>query len=278
MRQMTQLTLQELKHVSLVILKDVHSFCEEHQINYTLYGGTMLGAIRHHGFIPWDDDIDIAMPRLDYERFCKEYQSSNGYQLFYSGNSNCLIPFARVCEMKETEATFPQSPWIDCKTGVWIDVFPLDNAPDDINKTEQHIQALKKLTRKLYLRRHAWAKYQDMPYLSWKIKLLIKKILYHGILNGDAKKLVNQYNQACKRFEHIQTKHFCNFSYTGFGMKEYQQWEDYTSTILVEFEGNMFRCLNGYDRLMRTKYGNYMELPPLDKQIAHPNCCMWKNK
>lgn len=99
---MKEMTLKEIQAVSLEILKDVHMFCLKNDIKYTLQGGTLLGAIRHNGFIPWDEDIDIAMPRPDYERFCQTYASENGYKLICRHNSECYVMYARVCEMEKT--------------------------------------------------------------------------------------------------------------------------------------------------------------------------------
>lgn len=98
------MTLKEIQNVSLDILKDLHKFCVENNINYTLCGGTLLGAIRHNGFIPWDDDVDVAMPRPDYERFIKEFHSEKGYILKARGASDddTFMAYARICDIEKT--------------------------------------------------------------------------------------------------------------------------------------------------------------------------------
>ena len=124
---MREMSLKDIQGVSLDILNEIHEFCQGNSIRYTLYYGTLLGAIRHNGFIPWDDDVDIAMPRPDYDRFINSYVSKKGYKLFsreINENENVYIPFSRVCEMEKTMVISPIIPWCSSLTGVWIDIFP----------------------------------------------------------------------------------------------------------------------------------------------------------
>lgn len=272
---MKEVVLDDLKKISLDILLDVHDFCTQNNIGYSLYGGTMIGAIRHKGFIPWDDDIDIAMLRPDYERFLRTYKSKKGYKLFHAHNSNSLIGFARVCEIEKTFATYPRAPWIDKETGVWIDVFPLDVAPDDELETNTHINELKDIQAKIYRLRNAKASIYKMQNIRGFLHY-IKNFGYRLTLDNPMI-LVYDFISKCQKYALFESKHFCNFSYTGFGIKEYQLLDDFSSFISVSFEGHDFLCCNGYDRLMKTKYGNYMELPPIEKQVSHhPMKIYWK--
>ena len=127
---MKEMTLQEVQKVSLDILKDVHDFCESHNIKYSLAYGTLLGAVRHKGFIPWDDDVDIIIPRPDYERFCREYYSSHGYKLYCPEDPANYMVFARVCDNEHTLVK-TNHPWASEQTGVWIDIFPFEGLPSD---------------------------------------------------------------------------------------------------------------------------------------------------
>ena len=95
---MEELTLTQLQQMELKILKDIHSFCVKENITYSLYGGTAIGAVRHKGFIPWYDDIDIVMPRADYVRFCKYYKSDHFVLTDRLIDNQTMLPFARVCD------------------------------------------------------------------------------------------------------------------------------------------------------------------------------------
>ena len=97
---MQELTLQEIKEIELEILKHFHAFCQENNIRYFISHGTLLGTIRYKGFIPWDDDIDVLVPREDYDRLLAIFQDNERYQLFhFEKDSRFLFPFAKLCDM-----------------------------------------------------------------------------------------------------------------------------------------------------------------------------------
>jgi len=150
---MKQLSLREIQDVSCDILKVVHEFCIENKIQYSLAYGTLLGAVRHHGFIPWDDDIDIIMPRPDYLRFCKSFHAS-GYQVFsHETTPDCIIGYARVCDMERTIVY--GSTWTQKRTGLWVDIFPIDGAENNRNDFEQRCLKVKKIFADMQVHRNA---------------------------------------------------------------------------------------------------------------------------
>lgn len=262
------MSLTDIQQECLNILLDVHDFCESHNITYTLYGGTMIGAIRHKGFIPWDDDIDIAMPRADYERFIREYTSLHDYKLFCHENSECLLAFSRVCEMKKTLVT-QSLMWINQDTGVYIDVFPLDGAPDDPLEAEKYISHLHRSWTYLKLSRVARRKISSYHKISIKLNILIRKILFRNIFTRNID-WTQKHIDLCKSISYGATNHFANVAFMEYKMKEYLELKDMQETILVDFEGSKFCCCAGYDNLMRHKYGNYMQLPPeKDRVLKH---------
>ena len=114
---MKEMTLNEIQNVSLEILKDFHKFCVKNNLTYSLDSGTLIGAIRHQGFIPWDDDIDVIMPRKDYDILCKTYRSEKGYKIISNINQSSFIFFARICEMDKT-VVYTDLPWYKEETGV----------------------------------------------------------------------------------------------------------------------------------------------------------------
>lgn len=271
---MKEMSVEDIQKISLEILKDVHSFCVEHGINYTLFGGTMIGAIRHKGFIPWDDDVDIAMPRPDYERFLSIYQSKNGYKLFPSGANGNYLAFSRVCEMDKTIAINHILPWTNQQTGVWIDIFPLDGAPDDLEEARCLLDNLKIRWKRCCYARAAKSSISSVTGYLNKAKVLVKKLIYNDFVVSP-KVVVDKYIRLSTKFKWGQTNHFWNCSYLRYGMKEYQEINDYTSTILVPFEDSSFFVCNGYDHLMKTKYGDYLQLPPEEKRKSNHALCSY---
>jgi len=135
---MKSIELNEQKQILVDILQNVHDFCKKNQINYSLAGGSLIGAIRHKGFIPWDDDIDILLHRDEYERFLQMYVDPSGiYQLHSMKNDpQYCYPFAKVEDTRTIINENVSGP----KMGISIDVFPVDDLFDDRDKCLSYIK------------------------------------------------------------------------------------------------------------------------------------------
>lgn len=199
------MSVREIQLIGLDILNEIHSFCVSNQITYTLYGGTLIGAIRHKGAIPWDDDIDIAMPRNDYNRFVNSFISLKGYRLFCPEKNNSYLTYARVCEMEKTVVLNEKFPWSRYQTGVWVDVFPLDGASDSLSDVENQLKGLRKQWRVL-------CRYRVSCGSSFPIKRALYRSFFK-ISRFDFSKARDCFVNDCKRFPFYKTGHYCNFSY-----------------------------------------------------------------
>lgn len=267
---MREMTLEEIQHVSLEILKDVHRFCVENGIKYSLCYGTLLGAIRHNGFIPWDDDIDIMMPRPEYEKFIRSYQSEKGYTLFAAenndGDTEVSIAFARVCEMKMTFVDTGIGPWCNKRTGVWIDIFPIDGAPDDDNKAWKRLNEMNRLSSlvsKLRIRKGYRFVYKAKT-LKFQIRLIAKNIVALFIRDD----VVGRYIGMCREYKFDETNHIANYSCAYYKEKERHRRDVMNSYILHTFESEQFYIISGYEDYLSRIYGDYMKLPPVDKRVS----------
>lgn len=259
-----ELTLRELQNESLEILKDVHSFCVANNIIYSVAYGTLIGTIRHKGFIPWDDDIDIIMPRAEYERFCQIFCSEHYKLTCRSQYDNCLLAFARVYDDKRTQCD-AVAPWICKDAGVFIDVFPIDYVSDDEKKFKQQYKILQKYWKNSATARAALGRFRkDKPW-KFNAKLIVKKLLYPG--SYFAKRYIDKQMHLLEIYTETKTNHWsqlgCLDSY------EYHNSSDFTSTLLLPFEDMEVMVLNGYDRVLTECFGNYMELPPVEKRKGH---------
>lgn len=255
-----------IQHYSLLVLKNVHDFCVKNNIHYTLFGGTLIGAIRHQGFIPWDDDIDIAMPRPDYERFVRSYQSDS-YQLFSrerQGHS-VFLAYARVCDMNNTYVMAETFPWSTYKTGVWIDVFPLDGMPADMELARQQTQIANNIFKKTNRARGIMAALNKRGRES-KLVYWFKTVVWRMILPYYRQwdKLIT----VCKKYDFEQSDYYSNIAFGGYGMKEYCRKDVLSEYVLHPFEQDEFYIMSGYDYALRSKYGDYMTPPPPEKQVA----------
>ena len=264
---MEKLNLSGIQQSSLKVLKDVHRFCVSNDINYTLFGGTLIGAIRHHGFIPWADDIDIAMPRPDYDRFVRSYESEEGYQLFARGRqgNSVFLSYARVCDMKETFVRTEIYPWSKFKTGVWIDVFPLDGMPSDESVARKHTAQANLIFKKTNRARGIMAALNARGKES-VLTYRLKTIGWHIILPYYEQ--WDRLEKLCRKYDFEQAGYYSNIAFGGYGMKEYCSKKVLSNFVLHVFEDSEFYIMSGYDQALRTKYGDYMTPPPVDKQVS----------
>ncbi len=274
---MQELTLKDIHNLSLEILKDVHAFCERENIKYSLAYGTLIGALRHKGFIPWDDDIDICMPRPDYEKFIRTYKSDK-FDIAYTGvecKYDCLIAYARVFDTKRTIAK--NAHWISERTGLWIDVFPLDGVSNDQAAYEAEFKEIYNQWSSIIPKKIQFTRIMDQQGIVNKLKLIKKKIKTLNGLGGH--KLQRFFNKRIQRIPYGSTQFWTNYAVVDGGF-EYIPIETFQNTVLVDFEGEKFRAMNGYDKMLRTFYGDYMQLPPEEKRIPHQSYIRfyWKNK
>lgn len=259
---MNQLSLKEIQDYSLKVLLHVHDFCVNHDIQYTLAYGTLIGAVRHKGFIPWDDDIDIIMTRDNFERFVREYESCEDYQLVAPYDNKSYIAFARVCDLKDTLVEC-RTPWSRYATGVWVDIFPMDSIDDDEAKHKVRYEKIHRDWAALAIPRGAKSPFSVQWGVSGNIKILVKKLLsFNGM--GLRKKVI-------AFIDEIRDKSFAGSSHCAqlaccdeYGFYEKQDFEEYTT---LEFEGHQLMAIKEYDKVLRLLYGDYMQLPPEESRV-----------
>lgn len=274
---MNIITVDEMKLIELNILIDVANFCEEHKLRYYLCGGTLLGAIRHKGFIPWDDDIDIIMPRPDYIKFLNEY---NKRESPYRVNSmiNHKNWYSTYADIEDTRTVKINGNFNNSgKHGINIDLFPMDGSPDDEGKRKRFWLINNILTRiaTLSALRFTVSKYyedRDVSFSGFRviartgIKFLgipIAKVICHFF---DLNQIVT--HRAMKY--DIDTSEYIGVStFPHYGYKECVKGASFLKVKKRIFEGIYFNTPDNYDEYLRNLYGEYMKLPPKDKQVSH---------
>ena len=255
---MREIETAELKQLELDILTDIHNFCTENGITYFLWGGTLLGAIRHNGFIPWDDDIDIAMPRKDYIRFMNSYYSERYRALSCETERNYPYCFGKVIDTH----TVKIEP-IRCKIqmGVDVDVFPIDDAYDEC-MTEKNIKNRQKMLR-------LWS----LVLLKGSSKNVFKKIAVEliramaAVTCISANRIARKVNQFGQKASDTNGKMLFADSNIKKPLRIESSW--ISKFKAHSFENGFFPVPIGYDALLRACYGDYMQLPPEEKRVTH---------
>lgn len=253
---MKQLNLQETKQIQLDILQSIHDCCVKKGIKYSICGGTLIGAVRHKGFIPWDDDIDIFLLREEYDKLINSFKDESGRYVLHclENDPNYNYPFAKV----EDSRTFIAEKVTAYHIGVNIDVFPVDNCCDTEEESLAYIRGAKK--------------YQTL----YKGKLVIpgKRNSFTTRLSIYGVKLITCFNSLRSLAEKLTKyskggKDYSKYVATmvsGYGIKELQPRSNFSSFIMLPFEDREFLAIKEYDRYLKSVYGDYMKLPPEDKR------------
>ena len=253
--------LLKVQPVLLDMVKEIFRVCEENDIHCFLYRGTFLGAVRHQGFIPWDDDMDVAMPRKDYEKFCRiapeKLGSAYCFQNWHTDDAYAH-PFGKVRKRGTVyvEAKCRRLP----ENGFYVDIYPLDFGPEDPD-------ARRALNRKLL---HLYRiKLMKCRYTPWREgdKIIWKKRI--GYLAYQAASFLVSQKQLVRWYEAIvlaQPESSCYYEQSALPRVPFfdRSWCD--AVAPYPFEDTQFPGPRDYDAFLSSLYGNYMELPPEDKR------------
>ncbi len=250
---MTELTHREIQLGLLEILKDIDAFCKKHHIRYSIAYGTLLGAVRHKGFIPWDDDVDLQMPRPDFDRFVSTYRSTR-FRCLYN-NERFTQYFAKV----EDPTTLCDEMKVSGKMqlGLNVDIFPIDGKPVGEENQIVHEKRVGKFVRRMFIIRRGFFSRYDINFA--KIEAFLHKPSYWL---GKAEAMLKKYDYETSGFRGTTC---CTFK----GLKEIFPGDVFDGYTTLEFEGVHFQSFEQWDRILRQQYGDYMQIPPVDQQRFH---------
>ena len=255
--------LRKLQKTELEMLIEVDRICRKYHIPYSLDGGTLLGAIRHNGFIPWDDDADIIMLRRDYEKFCKackkELDTDRFFLQDHRTDRHYLWGFAK---MRRNNTTFLREgqEHIKCHTGICIDIFYCDNVPDDPLLRRLHYFWCFCIRKGQYSK--VGRKTEKSPILrSWySLISRIPRDFWFWQMDLQAR-MTDRKETKLVRHVTFPLPQRCRY---GLPRKLFDEY------IEKDFEGHLFKIFKHYDRYLKMLYGDYMVLPPLTERQIHP--------
>ena len=256
-------TVEKMQTIVYEILCEIDSFCRQNDIKYFLSGGTCLGAVRHHGFIPWDDDGDVMMPRKDYEKFISTFGTSTTSRfkiLTLDNDKTCNLPYARVWDPNSRiihKTVYTPS------IGVNVDVFPIDGVSNNPVRRKLFYWKLKVLdnicseaTRKEYLPQHRF--------------VALRKIVGRIAKLFGAHTFASMMNSLAKHFDYETSDLVACSLPVHYGERETIEKKYMSKQVYMDFEKSKFAIPSGYDQYLRNLYGDdYMRIPDASKRKQH---------
>lgn len=264
--------LKILQSIEIEILKAVVEALEKLNLNYYISDGTMLGAVRHKGFIPWDDDIDISMPRKDYEVFVakgSEYLPKTLRLVNFKKNKDCIDYMTKIVDDRyKLLHTHPKNNRL---MSVWVDIFPLDGMPNTKLASKIHGLHLMYLRAKFKL-----SLFDDIVNITnvdrpWYEKVLIvlgKHINFQKIFNY--RRCMVQLDKSLQKYDYYKSQNVISFM-GAYKLKSIMPRSVYGEGTDYDFEGLKIRGVEDYEMYLTTLYGDYMKLPPEGKRNWHGN-------
>ena len=258
---MELLSTKEIKEKLLNILIDFARFCDKNNLRYYLSSGTLLGAVRHNGFIPWDDDIDVSMPYEDYKVFLKLYPQSGSpkYKLYSYDLGNNILPFAKLYDTSITVDS--DEGFIGELNNLWIDIFPLSSTYNNIRKHNRTWRKVHNILMcfwitngKTFRTKNQLYRFICSPIRIFKGKFYIKRL--RTFVEKTHKKTAN-------------SKYCADLSWGWTIKKQRIKKSNLDNRKTVTFEDHTFYTFNNYEEYLTDLYGNYMILPPISERVSH---------
>ncbi|MFV0255172.1 MAG: phosphorylcholine transferase LicD [Erysipelotrichaceae bacterium] len=259
---MNQKNLKKLQEIELEIFDEFQKVCEQHKLTFYLFGGSCLGAIRHQGMIPWDDDIDLCMPRSDYEKLIKiasESLDQNYFLQHFENETNCGFVFGKI-RRNNTVLSEEYSHQLKFHQGVWIDIFPCDNISDNT------------LIRSWDIWRFKF--YQNIYIINCGYNFPNSKKKYLKPIFNIIKPVAKLFNRETlvKKLKYLMTRHNNKttkavFPYGGaYGKSDILERSIFENSIVVDFENRKAKVFENYDKYLTSIYNDYLQLPPLEQR------------
>ena len=267
-----KIELDEMKKIQVEMLKYIDQVCKENQIKYFLIGGSLIGAIRHNGFIPWDDDIDIALTREDYNKLLNilKEESNKRYKLLdHSTQADYFYPFAKLVDSRTTmiENKFKNIE----NYGVYIDIFAYHGLPSNEKEKNKQYKKIKSLQRKIF---HCSLK---NPYNSNFFKNVLKFpfVTYARLIGPN--KILRKYDKVLNKYSVIDNEYAISNWPIYKKQSEIQNSKNLEKVVYHQFENIEALILSEYDQFLKTTFGEYMKLPPeSERKSNHDINVCWK--
>lgn len=264
---MKKINQKDQREIMLEILDYIHNICIENDLNYSLCGGTFLGAIRHEGFIPWDDDIDIMLIRDDYEKLMALLKKQSKYTILDYQVANYKYMYAKLCDKQSFQiSTYGEVP----QFGLFVDIFPYDNLPEDESEQKEFMKTVDIMNKewsissiKTYFHHRSYIKaFARMILLFPKyLKLKLKKsMVKRGIELND---YMQKYNTQDASYIGYVAWEYTEPIKEKFSKELFEEYENYL------FEGKYYRGIKDYDSYLTQLYGDYLKLPSESERENH---------
>ena len=263
--------LKKLQNVQVEILRDFDKVCKKYSLQYFMLGGSGIGTVRHHGFIPWDDDIDVAMVRKDYDTFLSVIDKEMGdkYKILtplVDKNYACNVTHL---QKKGTKFVPETSKNLKCDLCIDIDIFPLDNMPDDLKLRNRQLKKTWILNKLIFLCG------TGEPVIPWKgIKKIFAKIvcwmihIFLKIFHISPRWLYKKLQKEQKKYNDQECEYMCPFEVT-MASRAYISKEELYPLVEMPFESMTVYMPNQYDVYLQRLFGDYMQLPPESERVNH---------
>lgn len=262
---MKKLTPKEIKNIELEILIAFDKFCKEHKIKYSLGAGTLIGAIRHKGFIPWDDDIDIFMVREEYNRFVDLIMNGEKvdvFKVYLPTDSEAVFPFIKI--VNPNTIVYPQNRLKKYASGLWMDIFPVDCCGNSENEILKNVRFLKSNMTKLERSTMHYTNKNIVNRMKNMYLLIAQKIFHYRYWIFKKRIIEYPLPEQGKYWGTIRWPYYKGNGLCDVYPKEY--FEGYTEK---EFEGQKFMVFQYYDQILSHRYGDYMKLPDEKDRVSH---------
>ena len=261
--------VSEIQQMELGIMEYIHEVCQKIGVKYFLAYGSLIGAVRHQGFIPWDDDMDICMLREDYEKL-QDYliaHPDERYEVMsYKNNLNYVYPFMKVQD--NHTYLLEEDVRIDSNMGIYVDIFPVDGYEDDADFKNKMTKLIKKRQLSCYT-------FKGITNTKSLLNSLIRYISVVIFYFTNTNKYVEQIDELAKSRAVADYEQVDYLIYKDMNKPVWKrEWLE--QVIVGTFEGKEFMIPKHYHEILTSDYGDYMQLPPLEQRVSHHDFKLWK--